>query len=314
MKILAKTGDENIAVAYIAEMDNGKQIEFVESVQPPIPREDKWVLIVSTLYGCPVGCPFCDAGNQFQGKLSQDDILNQIDFMVLQRYPDRRIPAGKFKIQFSRMGEPALNPNVLEVLRELPHRYQTPGLMPTISTVAPSGVQQFFDELIDIKNTYYHHGFQLQFSIHSTDREQRDRLIPIKKWTFPEIADYGRAFHTSGERKITLNFALPKGIIIDPDVLLEYFDPEIFLIKITPVNPTYQASRNNITSYIVPNERNYNIINILQDIGYDVILSIGELTENLIGSNCGQYLSEYLKKQEQIEGGYSYPLQMINID
>ncbi len=313
MKILAKTGDENVAIAYIAELGNGKHIEFVESVQPPIPREQKWVLIVSTLYGCPVGCPFCDAGNRYQGKLSSEDILKQIDFMVLQRYPDRKIPASKFKIQFARMGDPALNPNVLDVLKELPNRYQAPGLMPTISTVAPIGTDTFFDGLLDIKNAYYRHRFQLQFSIHTTDKEQRDWLVPVRKWDFPKIADYGRAFYTPGERKITLNFALPSGIVVDPDILLKYFDPETFLIKITPVNPTYQANKNNITSYIIPNENNYKVINTLQEAGYDVILSIGEWTENLIGSNCGQYLTEYLTKQEQIEGGYSYPLKMVNI-
>ncbi len=311
MKILAKTGDESVAIAYIAELDNGKHIECVESVQPPIPRERKWVLIVSTLYGCPVGCPFCDAGKRYQGRLSKEDILSQIDFMVLHRYPDRKIPAEKFKIQFARMGEPALNPNVLEVLKELPNRYQSPGLMPTISTVAPIGTDQFFDELLEIKNAYYHRRFQLQFSIHSTDKDQRDWLVPIRKWDFPTIADYGRAFYTPGERKITLNFALPNGIVVDPDVLLKHFDPDTFLIKITPVNPTYQANRNNITSYINPNENKYKVVNTLQDAGYDVILSIGEWTENLIGSNCGQYLTEYLIKQEQIEGGYAYPVTMV---
>ena len=310
MKILAKTGDENVAIAYIAELDNGKHIEFVESVQPPIPRERKWVLIVSTLYGCPVGCPFCDAGNRYQGRLSKEDILHQIDFMVLQRYPDRIIPADKFKIQFARMGDPALNPYVLEVLKELPNRYQAPGLMPTISTVAPNGTDPFFDGLLDIKNTYYRHRFQLQFSIHTTDKEQRDWLVPVRKWDFPTIADYGRIFYTPGERKITLNFALPNGIVVDPDVLLKHFDPDTFLIKITPVNPTYQANKNNITSYVIPNENSYKVIDTLQESGYDVILSIGEWTENLIGSNCGQYLTEYLTKKEQIEGGYSYPLEM----
>ena len=66
MKILAKTGTEDVAIVYIAEMDNGRLVEFVESVQPPIPREKKWVLIVSTLYGCPVGCRFCDAGEYYE--------------------------------------------------------------------------------------------------------------------------------------------------------------------------------------------------------------------------------------------------------
>ncbi len=51
MKITAKAGKEDIATVFIAEMDNGKLVEFVESVQPPIPREKKWVLIVSILYG-----------------------------------------------------------------------------------------------------------------------------------------------------------------------------------------------------------------------------------------------------------------------
>ena len=97
MKILAKAGDENIAMVYIAQLDNERFIEFVESVQPPLPREDKWVLIISTLYGCPVGCRFCDAGNFYQGKLSTGELLSQIDYMVARRFPDKNIPVKKFK-------------------------------------------------------------------------------------------------------------------------------------------------------------------------------------------------------------------------
>ena len=42
------------------------------------------------------------------------------------------------------------------------------------------------------ENKFYHSGkFQLQFSIHSTDRLERDRLIPIKKWDFSKISEYG---------------------------------------------------------------------------------------------------------------------------
>ena len=86
MKIVAKAGSEDIAIVYIADMDPGNDrenerlVEFVESLQPPIPRREKWVLIISTLYGCPVGCSFCDAGIHYGGKLSKDDMLSQIDF------------------------------------------------------------------------------------------------------------------------------------------------------------------------------------------------------------------------------------------
>jgi len=108
MKIIAKTGKESIATVYIAETEDGKLIEFVESVQPPIPRQKKWVLTLSTLYGCPVGCRFCDAGNYYEGKLSLNDIMSQIDYLIVSRFPHREVSVHKFKIQFARMGEPSL--------------------------------------------------------------------------------------------------------------------------------------------------------------------------------------------------------------
>lgn len=311
MKIIAKVGDENIAVAYIGEMDNGKLTEFVESVQPPIPREKKWVLIVSTLCGCPVGCPFCDAGESYRGKLSKNDIISQIDYMVVNRFPDRRVPIPKLKIQFARMGDPAFNQNVLDVLEELPERYDAPGLLPTLSTIGPKGTDRFFGRLLEIKNKIYRERFQLQFSIHTTDPELRDWLIPTEKWDLEKIAEYGEAFYRKGERKITLNFALANGMPVKSEVLLHRFDPEKFLVKITPVNPTYRAMRNEISSYILPEKEKYEIIEELKDAGYEVILSIGELAENYIGSNCGQHVANYLREKEIIEGGYTYPIQVV---
>ena len=51
MKILASAGREDIAMVYVAELEPGKYIEFVEAVQPPKPRHEKWVLMISMLYG-----------------------------------------------------------------------------------------------------------------------------------------------------------------------------------------------------------------------------------------------------------------------
>ena len=52
MEIIGYAGREDLAVVYIGRTKEGKLLEFVESLQPPLPREKKWVLIVSTLYGC----------------------------------------------------------------------------------------------------------------------------------------------------------------------------------------------------------------------------------------------------------------------
>jgi 23S rRNA (adenine2503-C2)-methyltransferase len=314
MKILAKAGRDDIAMVYIAqtrEDDDSSLIEFVESVQPPTPRNEKWVLIVSTLYGCPIGCNFCDAGHFYRGKLSYDDIMSQIDFLITNRFGERVVPVKKFKIQFARMGEPALNEAVLDVLAELPKRYDAPGLMPSISTIAPKGTDPFFERLLRIKEELYRERFQLQFSIHTTDFKKRDEIIPVKKWGFEKIAEYGKRFRTAGDRKITLNFALAEGMPVDPKIMNEYFSPDTFLIKFTPVNPTYKAQKNNIRSHIVADREEYPVIEGLREAGFEVILSIGELAENDIGSNCGQHIMNFFKQRKKVEGGYTYPLTEI---
>ena len=309
MQIVAKTGNENIATVYIAEMGNGKLVEFAESVQPPIPRDEKWVLIISTSYGCPVRCRFCDAGGYYQGTLSKNEILFQINHLIKMRFPDKKVPVKKFKIQFARMGEPAFNYNVLDVLVELPDYYDVPGLLPTISTIAPKGTDRFFEKLLEIKESIYKENFQLQFSVHTTDAKLRDWLMPVKKWDLEKIAKYGETFYSKGGRKITLNFALGKDMPVNTNVLLRHFDPDKFFIKITPINPTYQAKKNKITSHILPNIEKYDIIDTLRDASYEVLLSIGEWEENYIGSNCGQHITNYLRKKGNIERGYTYPLQ-----
>jgi len=312
MRIVGSAGKDYIAIASIAEIRDGRYIEFVESVQPPLPRTKKWVLIVSTMFGCPVGCLMCDAGGHYGGRLTRGEIISQIDHLVESRYPDRSVDVEKFKVQFARMGEPSLNPAVLDVLEELPDRYRAPGLMPSVSSVAPSGSERFFDRLMDIKTNLYSGGrFQLQMSIHTTDTQLRDKLIPVRKWSFKKISAYGQAFHEEGDRKITLNSALADGMPFDPDVLLRYFDPEKFLIKMTPVNPTYQARSNGLASYIEPlnEEKRYEVVTRLREAGFEVIVSIGELEENLIGSNCGQYVTRHLNEKSPVSGGYTYEIQ-----
>jgi len=310
MKILSKMGNDAVATVYIADFGDNRIIEFVESVQPPIPREKKWVLIVSTLFGCPVRCRMCDAGGDYRGKLSAGQMFDQIDYLIRRRFADGRVPVEKFKIQFARMGEPAFNDDVLEVLEQLPQRYEADGLMPSVSTIAPKGTAKFFGRLAEIKQNLYGGGsFQLQFSLHSSDEQARDWLMPVTKWGLAEISAYGEKFFGPGDRKITLNFALGKGAPLAAAVLRKYFDPGKFIIKVTPINPTFSTVENKLQSYIEPDEYRQEQdekLGELRECGYEVIVSIGELEENKIGSNCGQYVNRYLQARQSIAGGYSY--------
>lgn len=310
MRVIQKTESSSIATVYIGESSSGRRFEFVESVQPPYTRSQKWVLIISTMFGCPVGCSFCDAGITYDGKLSYEELLFQVDYLITSRFPDGKVRSDKFKIQFSRMGEPSFNKSVLKLLKELPALYNIPGFIPSLSTVAPLGTDRFFAELLEIKKSLYRQSFQFQFSIHSTDPVQRDRLIPVKKWDFEKMADYGRKFYDEDGKKITLNFALSTESIIDPYILSQFFDHQFFLIKLTPVNPTYSARKNKMESSL-SEMTGHEVMKALQDLGYEVLVSVGELEENLIGSNCGQYIQTMLKQEKRLSGSYCFPLQEL---
>lgn len=311
MKVTYRTENHPIANVFIAETGSGKMLEFVESRQPPYTRKQKWVLIVSTLFGCPVGCRFCDAGGLYQGPVRYDQIMFQIEYLLRLRFDGSRIDTDKFKIQFARMGEPSLNHDVLKVLEELPCKYSFKNFIPSLSTIAPGGSEPFFSRLAEIRKKKYPRHFQLQFSIHSTDSAYRDYLIPVRKWDFRAIAEYGSSFFVKGGMKISLNFALSDAAAVEPDVLLRYFDPEIFLIKVTPVNPTAKASANGIRSSIVPGDEKPGLISQLEEAGYEVILSIGEWEENAIGSNCGQYITAVREMRDAPGGSYTYGLTKI---
>jgi len=316
MNVVASAGHQDIAMVYVVEFPGGL-VECVEAVQPPRPREDKWVLMISTLFGCPISCQMCDAGGHYRGKLTEEEMFAQIQFLIDQRYPAGFVPSSQFKIQFARMGEPALNPAVLDLLRSLQNKVQAPGLLPSFSTIAPHGTDGFFEELIEIKDRHYSGGkFQFQFSIHTTDSARRDELIPVKKWDFQQMADFGKRYHRAGDRKITLNFALAEDSPVDPDVLLDYFDPDLFLIKITPLNPTYQAAASGLRSYVKTDTdlSSYPVLEAVQQAGYQLILSIGEQEENRIGSNCGQYVQKHLLERGDITTGYTYHVQQPVVD
>ncbi|HSG27424.1 MAG TPA: hypothetical protein VLA34_03015, partial [Candidatus Krumholzibacterium sp.] len=143
--------------------------------------------------------------------------------------------------------------------------------------------------------------------IHTTDPAKRDWLMPAKKWDLGQIAAYGDRFYREGGRKVTLNFALAEGMPVDPVVLLDHFSPDRFFIKITPVNPTCAAGESGIASHIVPGTGRYAVVDALGNAGYEVLLSIGELEENHIGSNCGQYVSRYLAGGS-LEEAYNYEI------
>lgn len=290
MHIVSKSGNRDLAEIYVAQMrqDPAYMIEFVDACDTSVgPRPAKWVVVLSTQFGCPVNCLMCDAGGSFKGNLTFDDLKFQVQTVFGAHEELDANACTKLKVQFARMGEPSLNDKVLEFLVWLKDRY--PQVIPCIATIAPCGRDSWFERLLSTRDFF--RDFQLQLSINSTDQQYRDRLMPYPKMSWEWLAAYGRRFFRKGQRKVGLNFAVCSGIPVNASAMAEYFDPDHFIVKLTPVNPTstgyenrfsISEDRGTIEQLLLEKSNDFSVL------GFDVIVSIGNLEENLIGSNCGQ--------------------------
>ncbi len=285
------SGDPDVAEVAVLRFrsDDRHCVECVDGLDIRHPRRHKWIINVSTQFGCPVRCDFCDAGGAYHGNLSCEEIADQIRF-VADRHPDEVGRCEKLKVHFARMGEPALNDDVLEVIRTLPEILPAPGLWCCVATVAPSRRMAWFDRLIRLKNERYVGRFQLQFSINTTDEALRERLYHVPVMSFDRLAGLGRSFFVNGDRRIVLNFALSQDWSFDTDSVARWFSPEHFAIKVTPLNPTQTGGSNALESAIGGSDECHvrRKLMELERLGYDVILSINDERENRVRSNCGQ--------------------------
>lgn len=264
-------------------------VETVDGLTPPLLRHEKWIVNVSTQFGCPVRCPFCDAAEAFHGNCTADELLAQVRW-ALDRHPADVAACRKLKVHFARMGEPSLNDAVLEALERLPAEAPSPGLWACLATVAPRGRDAWFEDLLQVKEQLFHGRFQLQFSVQSTDPSERARLIPVPHWSLARIAAYGRRFHRPGDRRVVLNLALARGVAFDPAEVQRHFEPDAFAIKLTPVNPTARGQANGLAT-VLRSEDDAAVrraADVLLEQGYDVVLSVGDAREDRVGSNCGQ--------------------------
>lgn len=311
MKIIEKREVPGLAGLYLAEFPGPgfKLAEFVDTVEPGVAKPEKWVLMISTQFGCPVGCRMCDAGAMgFHGNLSAEQMLAQVRRVLADNPALDPAAHPKLKIHFARMGEPSLNPAVLEALERLPEEMPWPGLLPSLSTVAPDTPEAaaFMERLAAIKTRHYPGGrFQLQISVHATETGRRLKIVPVPVWSLERIAAYGKDFVRPGDRRITLNFALSQGERLDTAAIITAFDPEFFLVKVTPVNPTYSAGLNG-TSYVWNNPPAglETDAAALRAAGFHVILSPSAPEEIEAETSCGQLWASAMKARAAAAASY----------
>lgn len=164
--------------------------------------EERTVLCVSVQSGCPVGCTFCGTGNRFIRNLTTDEIRTQVGKILA----DKRITGSKkFQIMFMSMGEPFLNyENVHNAIVSL-HKIH-PAAQLLVSTMAPNQPESL-RRFISLSESCDAVG--LQFSIHSLDKQVRDKLIPFKqKLSLIELRNYGIEWWHATNRQVYLNYVV----------------------------------------------------------------------------------------------------------
>lgn len=186
-------------------------------------RKERWMIGVSVMSGCPVGCKFCATGKLNKCRnLTSDEIVEQVLFIIYNNENYNPRESMEFKINYTRMGEPFLNiENVKEAIFKINKLF--PNVHHYISTIG-------------VKNSdfsWVKDNITLQFSIHSFDEEYRDWLIPFKNKM--KISQIGKV-RTESKLKTTLNMTMARVEDFSIKKMKKYFDKDNFFVKISPIN------------------------------------------------------------------------------
>ena len=192
---------------YLMELSPGVEVECV--FIPDVGRAG--ALCVSSQVGCTLNCTFCHTGTQnLVRNLTAAEIVGQVIAVKddLEEWPsggeDRRLS----NIVFMGMGEPLYNlDNVAKAIDVI-----SDGDGITISrrrtTVSTSGV------VPEMKNLGETTSAMLAISLHATNDDLRNELVPInKKYPLAELLDACRRYPgLSNARRITFEYVMLKGI------------------------------------------------------------------------------------------------------
>lgn len=255
---------------------------------------DRTVICCSTMSGCPVGCKFCGTGNKFVRNLSAEEIVEQIHTILNDKnITDIDKQGNRFQIMFMSMGEPLLNWDSVEIaIRKLHNEYPNAELL--LSTIAPdepTAINKMIACSVDIDKV------GLQFSIHKSNDEIRNRLIPYKeKLSLEKIRDLGIIWWSKTGRHPYLNYCIDGTNNTDEDIknLQSLFSPIIFNFTFSVVCSADETMKNAGYKNI---EEIRKFEQAFLSKGYNTRI-FDPAGQDDIGGGCGQlwYVQQWLKE------------------
>lgn len=260
-----------------------------------MPLSKKWVVTISTQYGCSMGCKFCDVPKVGKGiNATYDDMTREV-VLALSLHPEIT-HTDRLNVHYARMGEPTFNVDVvshaIDLKRAIAPYIGESLVHPVVSTMLPRKnrfLTEFLYTWVRVKNDVYNGDAGLQFSINSTDDEQRNEMFSGNSLSLKHISHIGQHLPAPIGRKYALNFALADNYIIDAHKLADLFSPDKFMVKITPLHRTQSCEKNGIITTggydsFTPYQK---VERELKDAGFDVIVFVPSDDEDLSLITCG---------------------------
>lgn len=208
--------------------------------------EERTVMCISTQTGCQMGCTFCGTGKFFGRDLTDEEIIEQVTFMI----KSNNINADKVKkmqIMVMSMGEPLMNMNnVYKAFKVFSSNYSKAMLL--VSTSAPKtnvGWDKMFEMAVEIPQV------GLQFSVHASTDEDRNKIMPMKsKLSLIEISEYGNKFYKLTNRHPFFNYCVGEYNNTEKDVdnLTKLFNPSIWQATLSVICESDKTMKDAVSS------------------------------------------------------------------
>lgn len=238
------------------------------------------IACVSTQLGCAVGCIFCAAAKPgFFRNLSPEEIQFQIK-TILRDHDAAQLLREGFEVSFMGMGEPLANLDSIAVTAEWLQAMFSEITRISISTAGPSkridGLTARAPLAIPV---------HLQVSLHATDDETRNRLVPNVRDSITNLIAASKRFHIATGDQVCLNYVLLADVNDSPDDAewLSRLDAEAFYVKISELNPVpnaeplQAASRDRLQSFAAAITERGVFAKVFVGDGLDTAASCGQL-------------------------------------
>lgn len=242
--IIEQQESDDGTIKWLFSLENGNAIETVF-----IPDGDRGTLCVSSQIGCALECSFCSTAQQgFNRNLSTAEVIGQVwaanqAMKVLPR--NQRVISN---VVMMGMGEPLLNFKNVVAAMNIMMDDNAYGLSKRRVTISTSGVVPALERLKEVSDV------ALAVSLHATNDELRNELVPInKKYPIKQLLEACK-FYIEGEnkRKVTFEYVMLDGVNDKPQharelaALIKDIPSKVNLIPFNPFpNSNYKCSSRN---------------------------------------------------------------------